>query len=324
MNVSIDGNIRTAVVFLNMFELYLIKEEGIALKEEVAIVNKGGLVVGKLIVDDVISIEAQTDLGFLKAKYPFAKALCFRDMEVVSQPRHASWMTPINYEINNDNESFLGVVNFDIAIDDEFGMRCLAHNDLVYSVGGEKRLSLTLQNNGITFGLTFLENNKYETIKLRPFSLIMPYMEHDVKIDNKRYKYTCIANKSEIERNKLSVLHLEDENGELVRKALFYEDKEDYNPILYADGKKTFFQIWKLAHLTDKDILEKIKQARESLCRGNISFLDSLINSSFISFTDEDIEVMLGIQRQILMYKGVARELKQLYFKPSVYPMLKD
>lgn len=324
MDLSIDGNIRAAVAFLNMFGLYLNKEENIVLKDEIGIVNKHGLVVGKLMVDDIISIEAQIDLGVLQAKYPFAKALCFRDMEVVSQPRHASWMTPINYEINNDNENFFGIVNFDIAIDDEFGMRCFAHNDLVYSLDGQKRLILTLQNKGITFGLTFLENDKHEVIRLRPFSLIMPYMEHDIKVDDKRFKYTCVANKSEIEKDKLSVLHLENENGELVRKALFYEDKEDYNPGCYVDGKKTFFQIWKLSHLIDKDVLYKIKQARELLCRGDISFMDSLINSSLVSFTNEEIEAMLGIKRQNLMYKGMTRELKHIYFKSSVHPMLKD
>lgn len=323
MNVSIDGNIRAAVVFLNMFGLYLSKEEGLVLGEVINIVDKNGVVVGKVRIGEEVVIEAKNAFGELKANYKLAQALCFRDLEVGSMPRHASWMTQIHYVINNNEESMRGLINFDVSIDDEFGLRCLAHQDLEYFVNDEKAFSLVMQNRGITFGLEFFEGNKYEVIQLRPFSLYLPYMLHDIKQGGNRCKYCCVSNRSEKNPDQFMVLSFDVENGEKVNKVHNFVDKEEYNS-LHRDGKKTFFQIWQLVRQVDPDIYTKIIKVRELLKREDISLLDSFINISLMSFNDEEIEAMLGIKRQELKFKGYVRELKQIYFNGNSFPMLKN
>lgn len=322
MNVSIDGNIRAAIVFLNMFNLYLSKEDGIVFGEEITIVDKEGIIVGKIRIGEELIIEAQTAFGELKASYKLAKALCFRDLDVGSMPRHASWMTEINYVISNNEESMKGLVNFDASIDDEFGLRCLAHQEVDYFVNDEKFLSLVLQNRGITFGLEFFEGNKYEVIQLRPFSLYLPYMMHDIKQDGNRVKYSCVSNRSEKNPNELMVLSFKEENGETVDKVHYFVNKKEYNLLRRSDSPKTFFQIWELVRQVDLDVYDKIIKVRELLKRNDVSLLDGFINISLMSFNDEEIEAMLGLKREELHYRGYARSLKQIYFDSNEQSLL--
>ena len=64
----------------------------------------------------------------------------------------------------------------------------------------------------------------------------------------------------------------------------------------------------------DPDMFEKIKNLKPLLSIGDVSLLDNLITVCYDSYSDEEIEALLGIRRNKMNYQDGADGLKESYF----------
>ena len=65
----------------------------------------------------------------------------------------------------------------------------------------------------------------------------------------------------------------------------------------------------------DPDMFEKIKKLRKILSIGDISLLDNLISVCYDSYTEEELNALLGMQRQPMIYQDGADNLVNSYFE---------
>lgn len=301
--LSLDQNIRSSIVFLEMFGLFLEKTENVNLGETLKIVDSTTSEVGSVLIEqEKISISAQTALGNLEASYKPTLASGFVDIESQRWPRFANWNTNIDYSINeNQSSKIIGRIGIDCSMDDEFGIRCLCRPLLECWENDNKRMSLLFQRDGKTFGLDFTNGEYRESIELRPFDSMNGYLLHTIKAgeyDKEKggypfRKFSGVLQKSEVERGKLRTLNYTEEYDETIDVAHYSCDKTNKEY-----GKEDVVQMGLLMKTIDPDMYEKIAGVKKLLTAGNISLLDSFVNASLGSFSDVEVFSLLGIQRQ--------------------------
>jgi len=64
----------------------------------------------------------------------------------------------------------------------------------------------------------------------------------------------------------------------------------------------------------DPDMFEKIISLREVLLIGEISLLDNLFSICYDSYSDEELEALLGMRRNKMNYQDGANSLRESYF----------
>lgn len=318
-----DKNLRSAVIFLNMFGLDILESENVLMGDIIPVVDKDMQMVGSVTcLEDDINISAMSDLGQIVASYKPAVASLTRDVEAKGSPRSATWKTEIKYEIQkNENDTVKGICMLFSGVDDEYGPRCSASHIIKYFAAGKEIMTLRMQIGSELFGLYFYDADIQETIVISPFSLNQSYMRHDLKCGKyvrdtgyPKYTYAIIGDYSDTEKDKLGVIYDSSEYGDEKEHRVIIVDKVDYDENKKINGQGVILQLGALMKENDSRMYERINDIRELLARGDVSLLDSFINVSLGSFTNEEIEALLGIKKEPLKYKGQVRELKNIYF----------
>lgn len=318
-----DKNLRSAVIFLNMFGLDVLEKENILIGDIIPVVDKDMQLVGSVTcLEDSINISAKSDLGQIVASYKPAVASLTRDVEAKGAPRSATWKTEVKYEIQkNENDTIKGICMLFSGVDDEYGTRCSVSHVIKYFASGKEIMTLRMQIGSELFGLYFYDTDIEETIVISPFSLNANYMRHDLKCGKyvrstgyPKHIYAIIGDYSDTEKDKLDVIYNSSEYGETKEHRVIIADKADYNVNNQINGRGVVLQLGSLMRENDSKMYEIINNIRNMLSNGDVSLLDSFINVSLESFTDEEIEALLGIKKTPLKYKGQVRELRNIYF----------
>jgi len=319
--LNYDKNLRAAIVFLNMFKLGVLEKFSVEAGDILPVVDDDMQEVGTInCLEDSINIQAVSDMGIINASYKIESASVTRDIESIGNPRTANWNTNINYEvIKNGQEKLQGLCIISASIDDEFGTGVLARHNIQYLVNGNPVMYLKTQLNGALFMLTLINNDTEENITISPFALSGSFMRHEIKegqfISGEGYPYHLLTSFLCCENySTMIVVHLQEQKGLETESKREEVEKVDYNPMYGNCGRGIIPQIGALMQEYDSSTFKTISNIREFLMVGDVSLLDSIINTSLGNYTDAEIEALLGLKKEPIKYKGRVRELKELYF----------
>ena len=324
-DLSYEQNIRSAIIFLNTFGLILEEQDYLDENSKLKIINDNFNEVGELYFENgYVKINTKTNFGDMTAQYENSKYSGFADRESASGrfpsgPRFAEWCAKINYEIKKDEQNrFKGNIILTSSIDDEFGINCLFHPEISYYYNDEEIMKIYFQAHGKTFCSEVTSSDIKETIDMQPADVFGEYIKHIItkgKWDNERHgyeyqKYFGITRKSSVERNVLKQLIYEDkylyENVQLL-KYVNKVNNEDSN-------KESVIQKGLLMQEIDPDMSLQIKKIEKFFTSGNVNLINNFINISMQSWSDEEIEALLGIKREPMKYQNGADNLYDAYF----------
>lgn len=331
--LSYKQNLRAAIVFLNMFGLFVDENETIYPNGILKVFDLNKKETGTITFEeDRVVIMTQTDLGLLSASYQMTEASGFRDLESARAPRYAEWYSKINYIIEkNNSERFEGTTLIACSIDDEFGIKCSCHHALDYFVNDNKIVSLKIQLDGKALEIILLDQDIEEDIIIMPFDDMNGFIIHDIKKgewsftkDHEYRKYSGVFSAGRSQKHQFRAFTVINENKKKEKHQFLYEndnikeafyDKVDYDEELDTGVNcQTVVKMGKVMQEWDPDMYFKIDCVKEALSSGNISLLDSFISTGFERYTDEMIEALFGIERKPLTYGGNIRTLKLIYY----------
>lgn len=317
-NLTLAQNIHAARIFLNTFNLILENKEDINEFSEIKIFNKSKQEVGKLVfTKDKVMMFAQEDY-ILNAQYNLARAWGFVDIDSQSliKPIFGKWSSEIIFQVNwQNNIQLSGKFLLECSADSELGLSCLCHPLVNLEIPGQGKITLNILRDGSTFRMDLYTPKGQELIDVRPWDWLNGFFIHDIKEKGKRTdayrKYAGIFNGAEQgeNQNKLHVFLKEEEKG---RKIAY---RSEFIPKIGDDNsKEILLQKGKLMHELDPEMYEKIAKVRNLFSLNNESILDNLIGVCYDSYTDEEINVLLGLKRNKNIYQDGRDNLKDSYF----------
>ncbi len=316
--LTLAQNICAARIFLNMFGLTLENVTDIDQFSKIKIFDKDMNVVGELHFDNgKVMIAANYNNSLLEANYDMPKIFGLIDIEC-DNAQFAQWSTEIEFKANNSNNIELsGEFLIDSSMDSEFGIRCICHPLINCDVPNDGKISLEILRDGRTFGVNISSGNYKETIDIMPWDDLNGFIKHvisDGDYDPKRYKheyrkYMGVFTAGKGHEDKLHVFLSETEwDNQISFRNEFLQKIGDDN------SRELVIQKGMLMQDLDPDMFEKIKSLRETLSIGEVSLLDNLISVCYDSYSDKELEALLGIKRNKMNYQDGANSLKESYF----------
>ena len=224
------------------------------------------------------------------------------------------WSSNINFQLQKQNNIKLsGEILIESSMDVEFGVSCLCHPLIKCEVPKRENIVLKILRNGSIFHTKINSGENEEVIEIAPWSALDGVLLHDIKkgqYDEKKgvypyRKYVGVFNTSE---NKLHVFLNETEYNDQLSFRNEFLSKKDNNV------RETLLQVGKLMQDVDANMYEKIKELKELFFIGDISLLDNLISVCYDSYTDGEIEALLGIKRIPMAYQDKADNLVDSYY----------
>jgi hypothetical protein len=319
--LSYEQNVQAAILFLNMFDLYVEKKEEILIGDTLKIMTADEINVGFIgLGEDAISITSQTDLGFLTALYETSSFYGLADLECPGF--FVQWGTEINYSIaKNDIEKITGVSMIDCTMDTEFGTHFIGRQTLDYLVKENKVMSLKFMLDGEVFDAQFFCGDEHEIIEVRPHDDLNGFINHVIKKGEKYpFQYRKISgiysagNKQRHQFISLTMTEKFRKEYDIKRKI---HNKIEYKESDGSDNSSgTIIKMGKIMQDLDPDMYEKIEYIRELLSAGNVSLLDSFISVSLGNYKAEEVQALLGTTLNPMKYAGTA---KKLYFGKNLY-----
>lgn len=79
-------------------------------------------------------------------------------------------------------------------------------------------------------------------------------------------------------------------------------------------SSELLIQKGKLMQQLDPTMFQRIRELRKVLSIGDNSILDNLISVCYDSYTDEEINALLGLERKKMIYQDGADSLKNSYY----------
>ena len=275
-------------------------------------------VVGELHFDNgKVIIVANYNNSLLKASYDIAKVFGFIDREC-GNALFGAWSSKIEFKVeNNNNIELNGEFLIGCSVDSEFGIKCLCHPLINFEVSNKGKITLKILRDGRTFGVEISSGNYKETIDIMPWDYLNGFIKHVISngdYNPKRYmheyrKYMGVFTAGRGDEDKLHVFLSETEWDNRISFI------NEFPPKIGDDNSKELvIQKGMLMQDLDPDMFEKIKSLREMLSIGEISLLDNLISICYDSYSDEELEALLGIRRNKMNYQDGANSLKESYF----------
>lgn len=319
--LTLEQNACAARIFLNTFGLTLGNVNDIDEFSKIKIFDKSMKEVGELHYDnDKVTISANYNKSILKADFDITKVSGFVDPECKNAPfaLFGHWFSEIKFQVKNPNNIKLsGEFLLDCSADTEFGVSCLCHPLINCDVAGRGNVTLKILREGRTFGLKISAGSYNETIDIMPWDDKNGFIKHVIsngEYDKKRYeheyrKYMGVFSAGKKDEDKLHLFLSETEGDTRI------SFRNEF-PLKAGDDKSEVLVIQKgmLMQDLDPDMFEKIKKLREVLSIGDISLLDNLVSICYDSYTDEELNALLGIERQRMSYQDGADSLVNSYF----------
>ena len=319
--LTLEQNTCVARVFLNTFGLTLENVNDITEFSKIKIFDKTMNEIGELHFDKgKVIMSANYNNSVLEADFDIAKMSGFIDPECKNAPfaLFGQWFSKIEFKVKNPNNINLsGEFLLDCSVDTEFGVSCLCHPLINCDVAGKGNITLKILRNGRTFGLEVSSGSYNETIDIMPWDDMNGFIKHVIsngEYDPKRYKheyrkYMGVFSAGVGSEDKLHVFLSETE----------WDNRVSFRnefPLKAVDDKSEVLVIQKgmLMQDLDPDMFVKIKQLREVLSIDDISLLDNLVSVCYDSYTDEELNALLGIERQHMIYQDGANSLINSYF----------
>lgn len=317
-NLTHEQNICAARIFLNTFGLTLENVSNVNEFSKIKIFDKVMNEVGELHFDnDKVIMSAIHNNSVLDANFDMAKISGFVDLEC-GNAIFAQWLSKIAFQVEKqDRVKISGEFLIRSTVDSDFGISCLCHPLINCDLADKGNITLKIQRDDRTFGLKIASGSYNETIDIMPWDDMNGYIKHVIsngEYDPKRYKheyrkYMGVFSAGRGDEDKLHVFLLETE----------WENQISYRnefPLKAGDDKSEALIIQKGILMQDLDpaMFEKIKKLREVLTIGNVSLLDNLVSVCYDSFTDKELNALLGLNRQRMNYQNGADSLVKSYY----------
>lgn len=316
--LTLAQNTCAARIFLNAFGLTLENVDNIDEFSKIKIFDKYMNVVGELHFDNgKVMIAAKYNNNLLEANYNISKVSGFIDVEC-GNALFGQWSSKIEFNAENNNGiKISGEFLIGCSVDSEFGIKCLCHPLIKCEVPYKGKITLKILRDGETFGLNIQSGDCYEEICIMPWDNLNGFIRHDIisgEYDNDihEYPYRMYAGifnggSSEEYRDKLHVFLNENRGKDILAF------NNEWVPKVSKRTSEGLIQKGLLMQKLDPKMCERISQLRQLLF-GEVSLLDNLFAICYDSYSDEELESLLGIKRIRMTYQNGAKTLEESYF----------
>ena len=177
--------------------------------------------------------------------------------------------------------------NIDIKIAGDGNLLEIIFNSPDYS----EKISITVYRNGsIKHGITRKQfNDKSNKIDYRLFSGVFNSQQFSVNVD------------------KLHIILLETLGDKIIQQKENYVDKA-------SDPSGLLMQKGSLMRRLDHTMFDRIQQTRGLLSIGNTGILDNLLNICCEDLSNEELQMLFGINKNTSIYQDGANNLSEAYF----------
>ena len=317
--LTISQSTCAARIFLNAFGLILEDFENIDEFSKLKVFDKNKCKVGALHFDNgKVIIAVKSNNYVLDAHYDIAKVSGFIDYES-NEAIFCDWYNKIIFEMQNSKNIILyGEFLIDCSIDSELGLKCLCH-PLINCIPLQKGdLSIKILRDGQTFGVDIHEGDYKEHIRITPWDSLNGYICHDLQkgeFDKQicKYPYRLYAGifyGGRSNEDKLHVFLNENKGKDVLSHQNGWVEQVD-NPKSSAG----LIQKGQLMKKIDPSMYEKIGDLRALLVIDDTFLLDNLFGICYDSYTDEELDALLGIKRNKFKYQDGSSSLIDSYFR---------
>lgn len=320
--LTLEQNTCAARIFLNTFGLTLGSVSDVNEFSKIKILDKAMNEVGELHFDNgKVIIAANYNNSVLDANFDVAKMFSFVDIEN-GNAFFGQWSSKIAFQVQKqDTVKLSGEFLIGSSADSEFGVSCLCQPLINCDVASKGTITLKIQRDGRAFGLKVTSGSYNETIDIIPWDNISGFIKHVIssgEYDPERYKheykkYTGVFPAGERDEDRLHVFLSETQwDNQISFRNEF--------PLKAGDDESEALVIQKgmLMQELDPDMFEKIKNLREVLSIGDVSLLDNLVSVCYEGYTDEELSVLLGLNRQRMNYQNGADSLVKSYYEIGI------
>ena len=257
-------------------------------------------------------IQANTPFGTLVANSNLPRRMRIPDDEV--NESLDTWDHIVKFSIKSQNESceMNGEVRLVCNDDTEYGSSCSCHSTFALTKKSnetqqDEKIEMCFLRNGSTFSCYYQTPNHREKILVSPLTFSTLFMEHD-KWDYNSREYASVFEDG-TNHSKLITLQIKDEGG---NNTFWNRQSFDRDPS--QKKKENTIQKGQLMQAIDPNYLNAIERFRKYLQVDNVSLLDNLISVSLDSYSDNEIQALMGTTRRKIAYHESAPTLNNFYY----------
>ena len=285
--------LKNTKTFLNLFHLALECDDPTL--QPINILNSDGTVVGILSMNNnEVEIRTQTAIGLLTA------------VANIEAPNHS-----FHYFVQGDPD-FKGNTQI-VEMPNDIKNACRLHTTIQYKDKDGNDAELKVSEENALFIYT-VEGKKYrEELEIRPWGVIRPYMSHKVvkgdwsskHPDGLENSLKLVCKDPNNPRNYLISITDTTINGEEKE-----HDIQHYFRVPDDQSKEAMIEKGIMIHRIDPDFAKKIQELIDLFKRGNVSFLENLIDAS-IDINMEAKRTMFGVP---LKEKKKPKSEEEIYY----------
>lgn len=285
-------NLCSSRIFLNLFGLNL--EEKID-SNDIRIFDTNNYVVGALYLDkETVKIKCITSLGNLNAFYHISKLDGFEDLEYGGV--FLDFSNNINFEVKG-LLNFIGNMQIALSMDTHFGNNYSISSVIKYIDKYENLVKISFMTDGKPFRYEARKEGFRELLEVNPWNNFDSFMYHEIRKGEYDNNHHCFPYE-----NVKYITH----NGfnDMKHLQVFSHVIKDFNIIEYDNKLESVecndlitFTIKKglLMHKIDADFSKKIVELINLFKRGNVSFLNNLIDVVFSKVSQEERKALFGV-----------------------------
>ncbi len=315
--LQLKQNTCAARIFLNAFNLILEENvENIDQFLKLKIFDSDMNEVGKLYFKNgKVFISANFNNNVLNAEFNIAKIYGY--YAILEDNIQGNWNNDIDFQLQQSNGIKLsGQFEIRAALDSEYGIHCNCHPLIKYEVDGKEMMILKMFRDGSELNLQIMKDNYKEKIDVCSWDKNR-YLYHEIikgeydrqKLGNPFSRYVLVK-EAEDEKNKGKLASLLSETN-YIRPVLF---ETNYIPKNSNNSIQLSLQIGKLMRELDPSMYERIKETKEILKIDNKSIFDDLVGICFEKYTNEQVEALLGVTKNKILYQDGNDTLANSYF----------
>lgn len=313
--LTLNQNLCSAKIFLNLFGLFLEVPEDINEFTKLKIFNQSNSEMGMLYFENgVVKIQCVTSLGNLNANYDIAAFSGFEDLECGGA--FVSWAHVINFEVDGE-QKFSGDIQIGVNMDTHFGNNCRVHSKIKYIDENNNEVVLKFMDDGKPFSYEAKKDNFREVLEIDPWSDFESYMYHIIRNGEYDSKIHCFPNESirfvwhngDNDRNHLrTVSHIVKDSQTIEWKDQLYES------VGKNDSIESTIQKGLLMQQIDPDFSKKIIELINLFKKDNVSFFTNLIDVTFKKVNNEERKALFGVDMEKITFYNGADNLLEAYF----------
>lgn len=313
--LTLEQNLCSARVFLNIFNLILENKEDINEFTKFGIFDRNNNQVGTLYFEnDVVKIQSATSLGNLNANYDIAQFSGFRDLECGGA--FVQWNHEIKFKVDG-NQSFSGDMQLDVSMDTNFGNTCRFHTKIKYIDKDNKEVELKFMDDGKPFSYEAKKEGFREVLEIDPWSDFESFMYHIIRKGEYDTTHHCFPNDSIkfVWHNGINdKKHLKTVSHVVENLQTREHENQLYDSVGKDDSVESTIQKGLLMQKIDPDFSKKIIELINYFKKDNVSFFENLIDVSFNKVSEEERKALFGTDIERISYNNGADNLLDAYF----------